>query len=167
MENEQPMPEQNLNLFQILKLVYSKNQYLFLAINVVCLYVIFFLFEESKGGFGFKTAVFLFGILLGGYIGKYIVSQSSKENDVLVTGFRKGAAICLILVTFSAYSKKVDSIPSSSSTTEQSDSQESSSEVCPHCNGSGERVNNVSGVYGMCSSCQGKGIVSSDNDLAE
>ena len=45
--------------------------------------------------------------------------------------------------------------------------EEATHDVCPHCNGAGERVNNMTGAYGVCNSCQGKGIVPKDNNLAE
>ena len=50
---------------------------------------------------------------------------------------------------------------------DSSQTEEPSHDVCPHCNGAGERVNNVTGAYGVCNSCQGKGIVPKDNNLAE
>lgn len=33
---------------------------------------------------------------------------------------------------------------------------------CPHCYGTGQRVNNVTGIKGKCSSCGGDGQVSKD-----
>lgn len=33
---------------------------------------------------------------------------------------------------------------------------------CPHCYGTGQRVNNVTGIKGKCSSCGGDGEVSKD-----
>jgi hypothetical protein len=33
---------------------------------------------------------------------------------------------------------------------------------CPHCSGMGKRLNNVSGKYGECYSCQGDGKVSQE-----
>lgn len=61
------------------------------------------------------------------------------------------------------------SAPSSSSSFNSSETpaqtEEPTNVVCPHCNGAGERINQVSGVYGICSSCLGKGIVPEDNNL--
>ncbi len=163
--------EQDLGLFQIFKKIYGKNQYLFLAINLICFFVIFFILDESKGGIIFRISIYLFGSLLGGFIGKYIVSQNSQSIDTLIKGFRKGAAIGLILITLSVYEKTDDSSNSESLTNtsiqESSDSNESSSEVCPHCDGAGERINNVSGVYGICATCNGKGIVSKNSNYVK
>jgi DnaJ-class molecular chaperone len=46
-------------------------------------------------------------------------------------------------------------------------SEEPTHDVCPHCNGAGERLNNVTGVFGTCNSCEGKGIVLKGHNLAE
>ena len=45
----------------------------------------------------------------------------------------------------------------SSSNTEVNNESSQSSYDCPHCNGSGQRQNGVTGEYGKCNTCSGTG----------
>jgi ankyrin repeat protein len=75
--------------------------------------------------------------------------------------------ICLCYWIFSGGDSSSSSSSSSSFNSSETPAQteEPTHVVCPHCNGAGERINQVSGVYGICSSCLGKGIVPKDNNL--
>jgi DnaJ-class molecular chaperone len=61
----------------------------------------------------------------------------------------------------------LSSCESSSIESSQNESSEGTHDVCPHCNGAGERLNNVTGAFGTCNSCEGKGIVLKGHNLAE
>lgn len=50
----------------------------------------------------------------------------------------------------------------SSSETEASSESTQSSYDCPHCNGTGERMNTITGEYTSCSSCGGDGKVTKE-----
>jgi ankyrin repeat protein len=77
--------------------------------------------------------------------------------------------ICLGYWIFSGGNSSSSSSNSSSynSSETPAQSEEPTHVVCPHCNGAGERINQVNGVYGICNSCLGKGIVPKDNNLAD
>jgi hypothetical protein len=61
-----------------------------------------------------------------------------------------------------------DSSSNESSSGDIEETVSSSEEVqCPHCDGAGQRMNQISGQYGDCASCGGDGMVSSDNRLSK
>lgn len=67
---------------------------------------------------------------------------------------------CLSLMQIGCSNKKTSE--KSSTDTEVSSESTSSSYDCPHCNGTGERMNTITGEYTSCSSCGGDGKVTKE-----
>lgn len=65
------------------------------------------------------------------------------------------AVSCLSLFQVGCSNKKTSD--KSSSDTEVSSESNQSSYDCPHCNGTGQRKNGVTGEYGKCNTCSGTG----------
>ncbi len=82
-------------------------------------------------------------------------------SEKLKVNLRVGAF--LVLICFGA-SKCYDWAHNSVGNSNNSSSTQSSSVThdCPHCHGSGQRINNVTGIFGSCSSCGGTGKVSQE-----
>ena len=72
-----------------------------------------------------------------------------KTVFILMTFF---AITGLSLLQVSCSGKKSDT---QSTTVKESNSQ--TSYDCPHCNGTGQRKNGVTGEYGKCNTCSGTG----------
>jgi len=75
-----------------------------------------------------------------------------------------GFAILIIssLLVFQVGCSGKKSNNKSSSDSKVTTESSQSSYDCPHCNGSGERINNVTGEYTTCSSCGGDGKVTKE-----
>jgi hypothetical protein len=72
-------------------------------------------------------------------------------------GFKFMTLFFLVVFSFIPLRNSEHTATSSSGS---SSSQNAETYTCPHCNGTGRRYNNITGVYGNCSSCGGSGKVS-------
>lgn len=77
-------------------------------------------------------------------------------------------AIVIVIICFGwwlfsgGHSSSSSSNSSSSTPNSESTIQIGTGYDCPHCFGTGQRVNNITGIRGECSSCGGKGTVSKE-----
>ena len=145
----------NNRIVNFIKTIYTRA-YLFWAVNIFCFIIIFFVLnEKTGGGIGGRIFAFLFCLIVGGFLGMY---WSIKRNGDKIKWFRYGAGTFLMFFTLLMWSNNNYKSPYRKSAKIYS----SSSYSCPHCDGSGNRINNLTGQYGDCSSCGGDGKVTEE-----
>lgn len=81
----------------ILRNAYSPNSYIFLAVNLFCFFVIFFVLDKNTGGSLFmRIFVFSFCSLVGGFLG---VLWSVRRAGSALDWYKYGAGIFLVIFT--------------------------------------------------------------------
>lgn len=144
-----------------LKAIYSRQGYFFIAMNILCFIVIFFVLDEKTGGsILMRIFTFLTCIVIGGLLGMFW-SRNKKGNRI--QAFRNAAGTFLVFYTFIMWSyngyKPTHDRANGSSATEAC--------TCTWCGGSGEtgsggqsaaqvrRTGN--GLGNSCMTCGGDG----------
>ena len=110
---------------------------------------------------------FLFCTIVGGLLGIY---WSIRKQADAQAWYKFGAGTLLVMFTLITWAGngKYDSSGNYNSPYENYDSGGSSpsssgsNHTCPHCNGEGERINQLTGEYKDCSSCSGDGVVTQE-----
>lgn len=84
--------------------------------------------------------------------------MSSKAKNIIIAGV---IFACIGWGVQKCKGNKSNTASDSETKTEQTITVGSNYD-CPHCYGTGQRVNNVTGIKGKCSSCGGDGEVTKD-----
>lgn len=149
----------NNNITNFFKSVYSKA-YLFIGVQTFAFIIIFFVLDAKTGGsFLVRVFTFLFCILIGGGLA---VLWSRKNQSDPVVSFRRGAGTLLMFFTLIAWSNNGYIAPAPKNVNTYSTDSNSQNYTCPHCDGNGVRMNNLTGQLGDCSSCGGDGRVTEE-----
>lgn len=88
-------------MLRLLKLAYNRKNLLFLAVNIFCFVIIFFILNKETGGsYLVRIGAFVISVLIGGFFGAIWSVKRQKSTE---DWFRMGAGTMLMMFTLLAW----------------------------------------------------------------